>query len=183
MVAVGVQCPTIEYEAGGAAMSRVRRVYPMNHEIVLTPGKYVELQAELENLIGIERPLIAERIRQARALGDLSENFDYQDAKRQQGFLEGRVLNLKSMLEKTHIIEYAGGSDEVGLGSAVKVWDQEFEEEIEYTIVGALEADPTQQRISNTSPIGQSLLGKKVGETVLVHTPGGMQTYEVREIR
>jgi transcription elongation factor GreA len=155
----------------------------MNHEIVLTPAKYAELQQELENLVSSERPLIAERIRQARALGDLSENFDYQDAKRQQGFLEGRIANLKSMIDKAHVTEYAGGTDEVGLGSAVKVWDQEFDEEIEYTIVGALEADPSKNKISNTSPIGQSLLSKKVGDTVRVQTPGGVQIYEIREIR
>jgi transcription elongation factor GreA len=155
----------------------------MNHEIVLTPSKLAELQAELEHLLGTERVAIAERIRQARALGDLSENFDYQDAKRQQGFLEGRIMNLRNMIEKAHVIEYAGGSDQVSLGSSVKVWDQEFEEEIEYTIVGALEADPTQSKISNTSPIGQALLSKKIGDTVRVHTPGGVQTYEIREIR
>ena len=154
----------------------------MNHEIVLTPAKYAELQVELEHLLSAERPLIAERIRQARELGDLSENFDYQDAKRQQGFLEGRIANLKSMIEKAHVTEYAGGSDEVGLGSLVTVWDQEFEEETNYTIVGALDADPSQSKISNTSPIGDALLGKKVGDTVRVHTPGGLQTYEVREI-
>jgi transcription elongation factor GreA len=163
--------------------NRGSRDYPVNHEIVLTPSKFAELKAELEHLLTVERPLIAERIRQARALGDLSENFDYQDAKRQQGFLEGRIHNLKSMLERGHVVEYVGGSDVVGLGSAVNVWDQEFEEEIEYTIVGALETDPSKNRISNTSPIGSALLGSKIGDTVRVETPGGMQSYEVRNIR
>ncbi len=155
----------------------------MNHALVLTPAKKSELEAELEELVTAGRSAIAERIRQARALGDLSENFDYQDAKRQQGFLEGKIMNLKSMLERAHVTEYVTGGDEVALGSTVTVFDAAFDEEIEYTIVGVLEADPTQDKISNTSPIGQSLLGKKVGDTVNVQTPGGVQTYEVRSIR
>ncbi len=155
----------------------------MNHALVLTPAKKSELEAELEELVTAGRSAIAERIRQARALGDLSENFDYQDAKRQQGFLEGKIMNLKSMLERAHVTEYVTGGDEVALGSTVAVFDAAFDEEIEYTIVGVLEADPTQDKISNTSPIGQSLLGKKVGDTVNVQTPGGVQTYEVRSIR
>ena len=154
----------------------------MNHDIVLTPAKYADLQAELEQLLTVDRAAIAERIRQARALGDLSENFDYQDAKRQQGFLEGRILNLKSMLEKAHVTEYTAGGDVVSFGSKVRVFDKESDEELEYTIVGALEADPAQDRISNTSPIGQSLLGKKVGDTVKVQTPGGVLNYEIRAI-
>ena len=155
----------------------------MNHALVLTPAKKSELEAELEELVTTGRSAIAERIRQARALGDLSENFDYQDAKRQQGFLEGKIMNLKSMLERAHVTEYTTGGDEVALGSTVTVFDAAFDEEIEYTIVGVLEADPAQDKISNTSPIGQSLLGKKVGDTVNVQTPGGVQTYEVRSIR
>src|SRR5579875_2749983 len=112
----------------------------MNHDIVLTPAKYAELQAELEHLVSVERPAIAERIRQARALGDLSENFDYQDAKRQQGFLEGRIANLKATLEKAHVTEYTTGGDTVALGSTVTVWDAEYQESIDYTIVGVMEA-------------------------------------------
>lgn len=155
----------------------------MNYSLVLTPAKYAELQSELEQLIANERPAIAERIRQARALGDLSENFDYQDAKRQQGFLEGKIADIKNMLEKAHVQEYVSGGDTVTLGSTVVVWDTDFEEEITYTIVGALEADPAKDRISNTSPIGQALLGKVVGNSVKVQTPGGVQNYEVRAIR
>jgi transcription elongation factor GreA len=154
----------------------------MNHAIVLTPAKYVELKGELENLISVERPKIAERIRQARALGDLSENFDYQDAKRQQGFLEGRIVDLKSTLEKAHIQEHVTGGDIVGVGSKVTVWDVEYSEEVDYKIVGALEANPAEDRISNTSPIGQALLGKRIGETVKVQTPGGILIYEIRAI-
>jgi transcription elongation factor GreA len=154
----------------------------MEHEIVLTPAKYAELEKELEHLITIERPAIAERIRQARALGDLSENFDYQDAKRQQGFLEGKILNIRGMLDKAHIAEYAVGGDVVQFGSKVKVHDVEFDEEIEYSLVGAVEADPANGRISNTSPLGKALLGKRVGDIVEVPTPAGQDSYKIMEI-
>ncbi|MDR3709183.1 MAG: transcription elongation factor GreA [Capsulimonadaceae bacterium] len=154
----------------------------MEHEIVLTSAKYAELQTELQRLISTERPAIAERIRQARALGDLSENFDYQDAKRQQGFLESRIANIKGMLERAYVAEYQNGSDTVVFGSRVKVFDQEYDEEIEYTLVGAVEADPANYRISNTSPLGKSLLGCKVGDIIEVPTPAGRDKYKVIEI-
>lgn len=154
----------------------------MDHEIVLTPAKYKELEAELARLVSVERPAIAERIRQARALGDLSENFDYHDAKRQQGFLEGRIANVKATLERAHITEYQAGGDTVALGSHVKVHDEEFDEEIEYTIVGAPEADPASNKLSNTSPVGQALLGKKVGDKVDVPIPAGKAVYKIIEI-
>ena len=154
----------------------------MNHEIVVTQAKYAELQAEIEKLIANERPAISERIRQARSLGDLSENFDYQDAKRQQGFLEGRIANIRGLLDRAHVAEYQSGGDTVGFGSRVKIFDQEFEEEIEYTLVGAVEADPTQYRISNTSPLGKALLGQKVGDDIDVPTPAGQNKYRIIEI-
>jgi len=154
----------------------------MNHEIVLTQAKYAELQSELEKLIAHERPAISERIRQARSLGDLSENFDYQDAKRQQGFLEGRIANIRGLLDRAHVAEYQSGGDTVRFGSRVKVFDQEFEEEIEYTLVGAVEADPTQYRISNTSPLGKAMLGRKVGDEIDVPTPAGQDKYRIIEI-
>jgi len=155
----------------------------MDHEIVLTSAKYKELEAELERLMSVERPAIAERIRQARALGDLSENFDYHEAKRQQGFLEGRIANVKAMLERAHVTEYQAGGDTVGLGSQVTVHDEEFDENIEYTIVGAPEADPAHNRLSNTSPVGKALLGKKIGDIVEVPIPAGKATYKIIEIR
>lgn len=155
----------------------------MDHEIVLTPAKYKELEEELERLVTVERPAIAERIRQARALGDLSENFDYHDAKRQQGFLEGRIANVKAMLERAHVTEYQAGGDTVALGSHVTIHDEEFDEDIEYTIVGAPEADPTQNKLSNTSPVGRALLGKKIGDTVEVPIPAGKAIYKIIEVR
>jgi len=154
----------------------------MRHEIVLTPAKFAELQIELENLLTVERPAIAERIRQARALGDLSENFDYQDAKRQQGFLEGRINNIRRMLDMAHVAEYTTGGDIVSFGSAVTVYDEEMDETDTYTIVGAVEANPAEYRISNTSPMGKALLEHKVGDVVKVETPGGQVTYKITKI-
>jgi transcription elongation factor GreA len=155
----------------------------MDQEIVLSPPRHAELVAELENLVQHGRPAIAERIRQARALGDLSENFDYHDAKRQQGFLEGRISTIKKMLEIAQVAEHVSGGDTVGIGSTVRVYDAEFDEEIEYKLVGVLEADPSNGMISNTSPVGKALLGKKVGDTVDVPIPAGKATYKVVDIR
>ena len=152
-------------------------------EIILTPAKQKELQDELERLTTVDRREMAERIRQARALGDLSENFDYHDAKRQQGFLEGRIAGLRQTLERARIADYVTGGDIVGLGSTVKVHDAEFDEDIEYTIVGVMDADAALDKISNTSPVGKALLGHKVGEQIQVQTPAGVATYEIIEIR
>jgi transcription elongation factor GreA len=155
----------------------------LDDEIVLTPAKYKELEAELERLTTVERSAIAERIRQARSLGDLSENFDYHDAKRQQGFLEGKIINLKNTLDRARIVDYISGGDVVALGSQVKVHDEEYDEDIVYTIVGVMEADAALDRISNTSPVGHALLGHKVGEKVEVTTPAGKAVYEIVEIQ
>ena len=151
-------------------------------EIILTPAKRAEIEAEVLRLSTVERSAIAERIRQARSLGDLSENFDYHDAKRQQGFLEGKIINLNAILDRAKIVDYASGGDIVTLGSRVKVYDDEFEEEIEYTIVGVMDADPANYKISNTSPVAKALLGHVVGDTVEVIAPAGKSVLNIREI-
>ena len=151
-------------------------------EIILSPAKFKELEAELEQLTTVGRREIAERIKDARAMGDLSENFDYHDAKRQQGFLEGRINNLKQMLERGKVIEAAGGGETVTLGSVVKVRDEEYDEDVEYTIVGIMEADATQNKISNSSPLAKALMGHVVGDRVEVRTPGGTASYEILSV-
>ena len=151
-------------------------------EIILSPAKYAELEQELAHLTTTGRREIAERIKDARSLGDLSENFDYHDAKRQQGFLEGRIDNLKQMLERAKIAEYATGGDVVVYGSTVKIHDAEYDEELEYKIVGVMEADTTQNRISNTSPLGKALLGHKVGDQIEVQTPAGTNKYTILSV-
>jgi len=154
----------------------------MQHEVVLTPAKYKEIEAEIQSLLSNERPAIAERIRQARELGDLSENFDYQDAKRQAGLIQGRINNLKKMLEIAHVTEYETGSATVALGSVVVLYDEEFDEDIQYTIVGVMDADPAQNRISNSSPVGSALMGKTVGDIVEVPIPAGKAVYKIKAL-
>ena len=108
-----------------------------------------------------------------------ARNFDYHDAKRQQGFLEGRINNLKQMLERAKVVEAVGGGDIVSLGSVVKVHDVEYDEDVEYAIVGVMEADASQNRISNTSPLAKALMGHQVGDRVEVKTPAGTDAYEI----
>jgi len=155
----------------------------MADEFVLTPSGKKKIEDELEQLRSVEMPALASRIREARDLGDLSENFDYQDAKRQQGFIAGRIADLQALLERATLVEEsAPGSETVGMGSTVTVRDTEFEDEFHYTLVGAYEADPANDKISSASPVGAALMGKRVGDTVSVTTPGGTMVLEVLAI-
>jgi transcription elongation factor GreA len=155
----------------------------MAEDIVLTVSGKKKIEDELEQLRSVEMPALAIRIREARDLGDLSENFDYQDAKRQQGFIGGRIADLQAMLERAILVpESVPGSGIVGLGSTVHVRDTEFAEEIRYKLVGSYEADPANDLISAASPVGAALMGKKVGESVLVATPGGTMTLEILSV-
>lgn len=151
-------------------------------EIVLSPAKYKELEEELEHLSTVGRREIRERLEIARSLGDLSENFDYHDAKRQQGFLDSKINNIKQMLERAMISDYAAGGDIVTFGSKVTVKDED-DDETEYTIVGVMEADAMQNRISNTSPMAKSLMGRKSGDKVEVLAPGGVIAFEIVSVK
>lgn len=152
----------------------------MAEDIVLTPSGKKKIEEELERLRSVEMPALSERIRQARALGDLSENFDYQDAKRQQGFVAGRIKDLEMILDRARIVEEAAaGSDVIGMGSTVTVRDLDFDDEFSYTLVGVFEADPANDKISASSPVGKALMGRKVGDTVHVDTPAGKSNYEI----
>lgn len=152
----------------------------MADDIVLTPSGKLKIEDELERLRSVEMPALAERIRQARALGDLSENFDYQDAKRQQGFVAGKIADLNAILERARIVEEAGpNSDTVGLGVTVALRDLDYDEELTITIVGAYEADPSNDKISSASPMGKALMGRGVGAQVEVDAAGGKTRYEI----
>jgi transcription elongation factor GreA len=152
----------------------------MPEDIVLTPSGKKKIEEELAHLRSTEMPALAERIRQARELGDLSENFDYQDAKRQQGFVAGKMADLQAILDRARIVEEAApGAESVGIGSTVTVRDLDYGDEFAYTLVGVYEADPSNGRISSNSPVGKALMARKVGDTVQVDTPGGKTTYEV----
>ena len=138
----------------------------------LTAAGAIRLKSELEQLKGAARTEIAQRLRAAIQMGDLSENADYHKAKEDQAFLEGRILELEYLLKNAIIIEENNGSDVVDVGVTVTI--QEGEEDPEtYYLVGAKEADPRNGRISNESPIGRSLLGHKVGDVVTVAAPAG----------
>jgi transcription elongation factor GreA len=140
----------------------------------LTPEGAAKLKAELENLTTVKRMELSRRLREAIQMGDLSENADYIMAKEDQAFLEGRIQELEQVLRNAQIIrnEDAARYDQVSVGATVTVQEPGEEAEI-YTIVGAKEAEPRQRKISNESPIGRALLGKRADDVVKIETPGG----------
>ncbi len=149
---------------------------------LLTKEGLKELQDELDELINVKRPANLKAIKEARALGDLSENADYDAAKNDQAELEGRIKKLEKMLENYEIIEKAS-NDVVGLGSTVNIKYIDDDEEDEYKIVGSQEADPFMSKISNESPIAKALLNKKVGDIVEVESPNGVYKIEITDIK
>jgi len=140
--------------------------------VFLTAEGLAKLQAELDYLTTVRRHEVAERIYQAKESGDITDNAEYEDAKTEQAFLEGRILTLEAMLRNAQLIDKDSLSDFVALGSTVTVADEDGYEDT-YTIVGSAEADPRQGRISNESPVGRALLGRRVGEEARVLTPAG----------
>ncbi len=143
-----------------------------NQETFLTPEGHRRLEEELDHLKNVRRPEVAAAIHEAKMDGDVSENAGYDEAKRQQAFLEGRIMTIESMLKNAVLIETDGPSDTVILGSRVTVVEDGFEPET-YTIVGSVEANPGDGRISNESPLGKALIGRKVGDTVAFQAPAG----------
>lgn len=153
-------------------------------EVLLSLEGLKQLEQELSHLLTVKRLEVAERIKQAREYGDITENSEYEDAKNEQAFIEGRILVLEKTLRNARIIDRpASGALAVGLGNTVLLRDLEFGDELSYVIVGTLEADPMAHRISNESPVGQAILGKAVGAVVEVEAPVGLLRYEVLEIR
>ncbi len=145
----------------------------MSETIYLTAEGALRMKAELEHLTGPARDEMAQRLRAAIQQGDLSENADYHKAKEDQGFLEGRIQELDYLLKNATIIENNNHKrDIVEIGATVTVQEDNYDPET-YMLVGAKEADPRKGRISNESPIGQSIIGKRIGEKVLVETPNG----------
>ena len=149
---------------------------------LLTKEGLKELQDELDELINVKRPANLKAIKEARALGDLSENADYDAAKNDQAELEGRIKKIEKMLENYEIIEKSS-NDVVGLGSTVNIKYIDDDEEDEYKIVGSQEADPFMSKISNESPIAKALLNRKVGDIVEVESPNGVYKIEITEIK
>jgi len=151
---------------------------------VLTESSFRKLQEELDTLKRVKRPEIAEALRKARSYGDLSENFEYHAARRDQGILNGKIAELEKTLEIATVVpDVAAGGDTAGLGSIVRVRDLDMDEEWEYTLVDPVQADPVNDRISIQSPVGQSLAGRKMGDVVEVDIPAGKARYEILELR
>ena len=150
----------------------------------MTPEGYKNLEEELRNLKVEGRKEIAEKIKEARSYGDLSENAEYDAAKDAQAAMEQRITTIENMLKNAQIIsESEVSTDTITIGSRVKLYDVEFEEEMEYTIVGSTEANPDEGRISDESPIGSAILGHKAGETVdVTRANGEVIQFKVLEI-
>ena len=152
-------------------------------QTILTSEGLDNLEKELEFLKTEKRRDVADKIKQALAFGDLSENSEYDEAKNEQAQMELRIAQIEGMLKNAHVIDDDEiTTDVVSIGSRVKVLDVDFDEEIEYLIVGSTEADPSRYRISDESPVGAALLKKGVGESVDVSVPSGMIQFKILEI-
>ncbi|KNF07829.1 transcription elongation factor GreA [Gottschalkia purinilytica] len=155
----------------------------LEKEIFLTSEGLKKIEEELDQLKTVRRKEVAERIKQALAFGDISENSEYDEAKNEQAQVEERIAKLENMLRNARIIDEEEISIEVvSIGSKVTVKDIEFDEELQYTIVGSAEADPYEGKISNESPVGSALIGRKVNEIVEVQVPDGVIKYEILSI-
>ncbi|HBT20648.1 MAG TPA: transcription elongation factor GreA [Peptococcaceae bacterium] len=153
-------------------------------QIILTPAGLKKLEEELNYLRTVKRREIADRIKQAIEFGDISENSEYDEAKKEQAFIEGRILTLEKQLRNAEVIDLDQvRTDEVSLGSKVVLEDMELGEIVEYEIVGSMEANPSENRISNESPVGKAILGKKVGSVVDVQVPEGVIKYKILGIQ
>jgi transcription elongation factor GreA len=153
-------------------------------EVILTQDGLKKLEDELENLKSVKRREVAERIKVAIGYGDISENSEYEDAKNEQAFIEGRIITLEKMLRNARIINNDEiNTDIVGVGATVIVKDLEYGDTMEYTIVGTAESDPLNNKISNESPVGKAILGKQKGTVVDVNVPAGVIQYKIIDIK
>ncbi len=151
-------------------------------ETLLTAEGLEKLKQELEHFKSVRRMEVAERLKAAIALGDISENSEYDDAKNEQAFIEGHIIDLENKINTAKIIDETTRRNTVQVGSKVRLLDKAYNEEVEYVIVGSSEADPFNSRISNESPVGSAIIGSKKGDEVEVNTPDGPVIFEVLEI-
>lgn len=150
--------------------------------VFLTPEGLEKLKQELDVLVSVKRPEVAAAIHSAKEEGDISENSAYDAAKEQQAFIEGRILQIEQMLKNAKMIDPIKSNGSVSLGSNVRVVERGSKDDETYQIVGSAEADPTKGRISNESPVGRALMGKKQGEVILVKTPAGERQLRIVEV-
>ena len=155
----------------------------MEKRVVVTPEGFQKLQEELDRLLKVERPSNIQAIAEARAHGDLSENAEYHAAKERQSFLEGRIQELQAKIAMVEVIDPAKiNQSKIAFGAKVKVLDVQADEEYIFILVGTEEADVKQGKISISSPVGRALLGKEVGDEVMIKAPARTMEYEVLEI-
>ena len=153
-------------------------------EVILTPEGFKKLKAEIDHLSSAKRRQVADRIRVAREFGDIAENAEYDDAKNEQALLEHRIAVLEERLRAARVIEKKEISkDVVSIGSHVKLRDMDAKQTIEYHIVGSAEANPAEHKLSNESPVGKAIIGKKKGEVVEVAAPRGSLKFKILEIK
>jgi transcription elongation factor GreA len=153
-------------------------------DVILTKEGYQKLKDEIEYLSTDRRREVADRIKTAREFGDIAENAEYDDAKNEQAMLEARIAKLEERLAAARVIEKRDiAKDVVSVGSTVRLRDVDAKQTVEYHIVGSAEANPAEYKLSNESPVGQAILGKKKGETVEVKTPRGSLKYKILEIK
>ncbi|HHW73357.1 MAG TPA: transcription elongation factor GreA [Firmicutes bacterium] len=155
-----------------------------NKEVLLTPEGLKKLEAELEELKTVKRREIAQRISAALEFGDISENSEYEDAKNEQAFIEGRILTLEKLLRNAKVIDTEDDDDEtvVSIGKKVTLKDLQTQDILEYQLVGSAEADPAAMKISNESPVGQAIIGKTCGTIVEVEVLDGVLQYEILKV-
>lgn len=152
--------------------------------IPITKRGLEKVKAELSHLEGVERPRNIRAIEEARAHGDLSENAEYHAAKETQSFIEGKIIELRAVVGRSEVLDIeTGPTDRIVFGRTVLLYDLNTEEEVTYQLLGPYESDPENGKISVTSPLGQALIGREAGDEVRVKTPGGIQEFEIVEIR
>jgi transcription elongation factor GreA len=154
----------------------------MSDVTYLTEEGKRDLERELEQLVNVRKPALAQKLKEAVAQGDLKENADYHDAREQKSFVEGRIQYLENLLRSAQIIDTDGASDVARIGSRVTLREEGIDEDETYMIVGAAEANRREGKISNESPIGQALLGHKKGDKVRVETPSGEVIFKIKSI-
>lgn len=154
-----------------------------NGELLLTKDGLEKLENELNHLRVVKRKEVAARIKDAISFGDITDNSEYEDAKNEQAFIEGRIITLEKMLRRARLLEKEDCDDcHVALGSTVKLRDTDLGKVYEYTIVSTAEADPTEKKISNESPVGKAILGLSAGDKVEVKVPAGTFNYEIESV-
>ena len=178
---------------GKGHQSNIRGIYNTKHEVLkgnrmeripITREGLEKLRTELNRLESVEKPQNIRAIEEARGHGDLSENAEYHAAKEKQSFLEGKINELKATIGKSEVLTVESGpADRIVFGRTARLYNLQTDEEIMYQLLGPYESDPENGKISVTSPLGQALIGKEVGDEISVRTPGGVEEFEILEIR